>query len=91
VLGVFHDASYQHRAFQLCIGDILVVYSDGLTDAENPQGEMFGEKRLREIIQREAPCGGQAVENAFLRAIGEFTQSMPQTDDVTFLVVEKSD
>ena len=55
VLGMFDFASYQSRAFHLDKGDILVVYSDGLTDAENQQEEMFGEKRLLEIIRREAP------------------------------------
>jgi serine phosphatase RsbU (regulator of sigma subunit) len=90
VLGIFEAASYQHRPFQLCKGDILVVYSDGLTDAENLQGEMLGEKRLREIVQREACSGSKAVEDAFLKAIEDFTQGMPQTDDITFVVVEKS-
>lgn len=90
VLGIFQAASYSHRALHLCTGDILVVHSDGLTDAENLRGEMFGEKRLREIIQREAPSGGKAVESAFLKAIEEFTEGMPQTDDITFVLVEKS-
>src|SRR5580700_7099407 len=48
-LGMFDFASYQSRALRLDKGDILVVYSDGLTDAENPQQEMFGEERLLEI------------------------------------------
>jgi serine phosphatase RsbU (regulator of sigma subunit) len=90
VLGIFEDASYQHRAFRLCKGDLLVVYSDGLTDAENPEREILGEKRLREILRREASCGSKAVEGAFLKAIEDFTQGMPQTDDITFVVVEKS-
>ncbi len=90
VLGIFADASYKHRAFQLYTGDMLVVYSDGLTDAENLQREMLGEKSLREIVRREAPHGSQAVEDAFHKAIGDFTQGMPQTDDITFVVVEKS-
>jgi len=90
VLGIFKTAAYRHRAFHLCKGDILVVYSDGLTDAENLQGEMLGKKRLREIVQREAACGSQAVEEAFLKAIEDFTKGMPQTDDITFMVVEKS-
>jgi sigma-B regulation protein RsbU (phosphoserine phosphatase) len=67
-----------------------VVYSDGLTDAENPQEEMFGNERLLEIIQREAPSGSRAVEQGFLKAIEDFTQGMLQTDDITFVVVEKS-
>jgi sigma-B regulation protein RsbU (phosphoserine phosphatase) len=89
VLGLFDDASFESGAFRLDQGDILVVYSDGLTDAENTQEEMFGEKRLLRIIRQEAPAGSQALERSFLKAIEEFTQGMPQTDDITFVVVEK--
>jgi len=88
VLGLFDDASYESRAFRLDKGDILVVYSDGLTDARNPQDEMFGEKRLLGIVRQEASSGSQALEQRFLKAIEEFTQGMPQTDDITFVVVE---
>ena len=88
VLGLFDDASFESGAFRLDQGDILVVYSDGLTDAENTQEEMFGEKRLLRIIRQEAPAGSQALERSFLKAIEEFTQGMPQTDDITFVVVE---
>jgi sigma-B regulation protein RsbU (phosphoserine phosphatase) len=89
ILGMFDFASYQSRTFRLDKGDILVVYSDGLTDAQNQQEEMFGEERLLEIIQQEAPSGSYALEQKFLKAIEEFTQGMPQTDDITFVVVEK--
>ena len=54
-LGMFDTASYPSRAFRLGKGDILVVYSDGLTDAQNPREEMFGEERLLQIIRQEAP------------------------------------
>jgi serine phosphatase RsbU (regulator of sigma subunit) len=89
-LGMFDFASYQARPLRLGRGDTLVVYSDGLTDAENPNGEMFGEKRLLEIIRQEAPAGSSAVEKKLLQAIEDFTQGIPQTDDITFVVVEKS-
>jgi serine phosphatase RsbU (regulator of sigma subunit) len=88
-LGMFDFASYQARAFHLDRGDILVVYSDGLTDAQNQQEEMFGEERLLKIIQQEAPSGSRALEQRALQAIEEFTQGTPQTDDITFVVVEK--
>ena len=88
-LGMFDFASYQSRAFRLDKGDILVVYSDGLTDAQNQQEEMFGEERLLEIIHQEARSGSQALQRRFLTAIEEFTQGTPQTDDITFVVVEK--
>jgi len=89
-LGMFEPASFESRKFHLDAGDLLIVYSDGLTDAENPQQEMFGEERLLEIIRREAPAGSRVVEQKILKGIADFTQSMPQTDDITFVVVEKS-
>jgi sigma-B regulation protein RsbU (phosphoserine phosphatase) len=89
VLGLFDAASFESGAFRLDKGDILVVYSDGLTDAENPQEEMFGEERLLNLIRQEAPAGSHALERKFLSDIAEFTQGMPQTDDITFVVVEK--
>jgi serine phosphatase RsbU (regulator of sigma subunit) len=89
VLGMFDFATYQARPFHLDKGDILVVYSDGLTDAQDQQEEMFGAERLRRLIRQQAPAGSQALEQNLLTAIDEFTQGTPQTDDITFVVVEK--
>jgi sigma-B regulation protein RsbU (phosphoserine phosphatase) len=89
ILGAFAFVSYQSCPLHLHPGDILVVYSDGLTEARNQQEEMFGEEKLLKIIQQEAPSGSQALWQKFLKAIEEFTQGMPQTDDITFLIVEK--
>ncbi len=88
-LGMFDFASYESRTFRLDKGDILVVISDGLTDAENPKQEMFGEQRLLQIIRQEAPSGSDAIEREVLKAVEEFTQGMAQTDDITFVIVEK--
>ena len=66
-----------------------MVYSDGLTDAQNQREEMFGEEKLLKIIQQEAPSGSHALEQKLLKAVAEFTEGMPQTDDITFVVVEK--
>jgi len=88
-LGMFDSSCYQSRALCLDKGDTLVVYSDGLTDAENSRAEMFGEEPLLEIIQRDAPAGSQAVERGILKGIEDFTQGISQTDDITFMVVEK--
>jgi len=89
VLGLFDTASYESGAFHLDKGDTLVVYSDGLPDAQNPRQEMFGEERLLELIRQEAPSGSHTLEQKLLNDIAEFTQGMPQTDDITFVVVEK--
>jgi serine phosphatase RsbU (regulator of sigma subunit) len=88
-LGIFECASYPPRPLHLDQGDILVVYSDGLTEAENQQEEVFGEERLRTIIKQWASSGSDVIEQKLLEAVGEFTQSMPQTDDITFVIVER--
>jgi serine phosphatase RsbU (regulator of sigma subunit) len=89
-LGMFDVADYQSRPLHLDRGDILVVYSDGLTDAENPQDEMFGEQRLLKIIHESAPLGSRVLEETLLKAIKTFTQDTPQTDDITLLVIENA-
>jgi len=89
VLGMFESSTYQSCPLRLSEGDMLVVFSDGLTDAQNQQEEMFGEERLLKLIQQAAPSGSHALEQTLLKSIEEFTQGMPQTDDITFVVVEK--
>jgi serine phosphatase RsbU (regulator of sigma subunit) len=89
VLGLFDFAVYQSSAFQLCRGDVLLVYSDGLTDAQNQREEMFGDKTLRDLMRQDAPSGGPVLVRSLLKAVEEFTQGTPQTDDITFIVVEK--
>ena len=89
ILGAFASVSYQSSRLHLHQGDILVVYSDGLTEARNQQKEMFGEERLLKIIQQEAPSGSHALQQKLLRAIEEFTHATPQLDDISFLIVEK--
>jgi serine phosphatase RsbU (regulator of sigma subunit) len=89
VLGIFDSACYPSQPFHLDKGDILVVYSDGLTDAQNPREEMFGAERLLRLIREEGPSGSQVLEHKFLAAIEEFTEGSPQTDDITFMIVEK--
>jgi sigma-B regulation protein RsbU (phosphoserine phosphatase) len=89
VIGMFDFMSYPIQRFRLGKGDILVVYSDGLTDAQNQQDEMFGSDRLLSLIRSEGRSGSQALEQAFLKAIEDFTKDTPQTDDITFVIVEK--
>ena len=88
-LGMFEEATFESRPFHLDQGDILVVISDGVTDAQNPKQEMFGEQRLLQVIRHEAPSGSEAIEKRLLKAIREFTEGTAQNDDITFVVVEK--
>jgi len=88
-LGMFEFATYEALPLQLGNGDILVVYSDGVTEAQNAAGLMFGAERFLETIRRDAPAGSEAVERGLLLAIEQFTGGTEQNDDITFVIAEK--
>ena len=89
IVGAFSFASYEHSTLHLNKGDVLVVYSDGLTEAENPQGEMLGEDRVKEVIRREASAGAKHLEEKLLETIQNFTVGRSQTDDITITIVQR--
>ena len=88
ILGAFESASYNSSPLQLDPGDVLVVYSDGVTDAENPRGEMFEEERFLQVIKSNASAGVDVLEEKILEAIDQFTERMAQTDDLTFVLID---
>ena len=89
LLGAFEFVSYNAAAFALGPGDVLVVYSDGLMEAENEEGEMLGEERVMDVIRREARVGASHLETMLLATISEFTRGHAQTDDITLVIIER--
>jgi sigma-B regulation protein RsbU (phosphoserine phosphatase) len=89
MVGAFDFATFESTPLHIQVGDILVVYTDGLTEAEAHSGEMFGEDRVKEIIQREAPSGAEQMLKTMLEALEKFTGSKPQTDDITIIIAER--
>ncbi len=88
-VGAFDFAAFQAGDFSLDVGDVLVVYSDGLTEAENASREMFGEDRLKEVILEHAPHGAVQLDEAMLAAIRGFTRGHTQTDDITIVILQR--
>jgi serine phosphatase RsbU (regulator of sigma subunit) len=89
IVGALPFASYELAPLHLNSGDSLVIYSDGLTEAENPNGEMLGEATVKDVIRREAAGGAEALERKLLDAIQTFTEGQAQSDDITLMIIEK--
>jgi serine phosphatase RsbU (regulator of sigma subunit) len=89
IVGAFSFATYEAVPIQLDPGDILLAYSDGLTEAENPQGEMLGEEGVKNVILAEAPSGSKHLEQKLLETIQSFTAGRSLTDDITLIIVER--
>ncbi|HVQ64349.1 MAG TPA: PP2C family protein-serine/threonine phosphatase, partial [Terriglobia bacterium] len=89
ILGMFDFATFEATPIEVRPGDVLLAYSDGLTEAENVQEEMFGEDRVKEIIRREAPAGTDRLHDALIASIAEFTKGRDQSDDITLVIAER--
>jgi len=87
-VGILEAAEFTVEERQVAPGDRIVMYTDGVTEAQNPQNEFFGRKRLRELVVAHAGDKYSVLHDAVLRAVKAFTESAPQADDITLVVVE---
>jgi sigma-B regulation protein RsbU (phosphoserine phosphatase) len=88
-LGLFPDAQYEELTIAAKSGDVLVFFSDGIVDALNAEGEMFGTERL-EAVLREHPSAcnsAQATVDAILAAVNTFQSGTAHFDDETLVVL----
>ena len=89
IVGAFPFETYKAAPLVLNKGDVLVIYSDGLTEAENPDGEMLGEELVKGVIRKEASSGSKHLEQKLFETIQIFTGGRSQTDDITIMIVER--
>jgi phosphoserine phosphatase RsbU/P len=89
VLGIFEGVSYEGGSIVMEQGDTLVVYSDGVTETWDPDGEEFGEDKLVALTVAERGKGADAVQNAILSEIERFEQGARATDDRTLVVLKR--
>jgi sigma-B regulation protein RsbU (phosphoserine phosphatase) len=88
-MGVDESALVEERNATLALGDFVLFYTDGLTDALNPSGEEFGEERLCAILQeyRRQPAG--KIMGALKAALHTFLGSEPPFDDITLILMKR--
>jgi serine phosphatase RsbU (regulator of sigma subunit) len=89
ILGVFSGARYSQSRVRLERGDLLVAYSDGVTEMQNQSGEEFGEDRLIGLLQANKDRTASEVQELICSSIRAFAGAEPQYDDVTLLVVHR--
>jgi sigma-B regulation protein RsbU (phosphoserine phosphatase) len=90
VVGAFLQAPYEASAVTLEPGDLLVAFTDGLTEPENPYGEQFGEERLMEALVRLADLPLEEIVRAVLAEIDAWAGRAPeQQDDMTILIARR--
>jgi len=87
VLGLMPEVRYESGAVALEAGDLLVLYTDGVSDAENERGEAFTRRRLPGLVATLERRSAVEVVEAIHRAVAEFRGPRPQEDDTTVIVL----
>ena len=87
-VGLMEGAEFTVESLQLSPGDHVVIYSDGVTEAQNQKSEFFGKKRLNEILTKHATESCSAIHDAIQEGVAAFTEGAPQSDDITVVVLE---
>jgi sigma-B regulation protein RsbU (phosphoserine phosphatase) len=87
-VGLLEPATYASASLRLKPGDLLMLYTDGVTDAESSEAERFGERRLRQIASCCAGRGCGVMLETVRQALRLFTEGAVQKDDVTVLILE---
>jgi sigma-B regulation protein RsbU (phosphoserine phosphatase) len=86
VVGLFPRCAYQQDAIALRAGDLLILYTDGMSEAENPAGEDWGEDALIAAARAGAALPPAEMISGLLDAADAFAAGAPQHDDMTLVV-----
>ncbi len=87
ILGVHEAFTYEERDVSLAPGDLLLLYTDGIVEAENPHGDQFEDHRLIEFVQKRRGDAPGTIVDDLLQHVRDFTDSPQPTDDMTAILL----
>ncbi|NNE44037.1 MAG: PP2C family protein-serine/threonine phosphatase, partial [Gemmatimonadetes bacterium] len=90
LLGVFPEATYETGAVGLEPGDLVVLYTDGVTEAHNPLGDMYSEERLMEAVVRHRNGSADTVHARILEEVAMFQDGRDPDDDLTLILLKRT-
>jgi predicted permease len=86
VLGLFPDVQYEDGEIDLRAGDLLVAYTDGVTEARNADGDEFGEERLRNVLRATVGAPVDEIASVLTDSVRGWIAGTAQYDDITFVI-----
>jgi sigma-B regulation protein RsbU (phosphoserine phosphatase) len=87
-IGMLDIAEYEVKTIQLQPGDKVVLFSDGLSEAANADGEFFEKKAFKELLCAYAGIGCGELHAKLVEAVEDFSEAAEQEDDITMVVLE---
>jgi len=89
ILGIMEDTEYQDAVCRLERDDVLVIYSDGISEAADAEGEEFGEQGIIDVLRRERHGNSETMLDAIVKAALDFSGDQLQMDDMTLIVLKR--
>jgi sigma-B regulation protein RsbU (phosphoserine phosphatase) len=89
VLGMFDDSQYKSQTLALEPGDVVVLYSDGITESRNPEDQEFGPEKLEQVTRALCDTPARAIHDRILETFREFLDGNEPLDDLTLMVIKK--
>jgi phosphoserine phosphatase RsbU/P len=89
-LGVLAAAEYEDRPIALRPGDVLVLYTDGISEAESPSGELFGQRRIEQVVAAHTDLDARGIMETLIRAARDWAGERGPQDDLTLVVLRVS-
>ena len=86
-LGILGDGAWVEKVVHLAPGDVLLLYTDGITEAQNAQEAFFDEDRLREVVRANLGRSARDIQDKVIAQVDSFVGDAPQFDDITMMVV----
>jgi serine phosphatase RsbU (regulator of sigma subunit) len=86
-LGIIENTTWGQESVQLATGDVLLLYTDGVTEAQNRQEAFFGDRKWLETVQANRGRSAQEIQDALLEEVREFVGDAPQFDDIALMVI----
>jgi len=88
-IGAFDVSGWKEHSVGLGVGDLLFIYTDGVSEATNGRGEMYDEKRLKQFLLDSRDRSPRELTESLLGKVNGFTEGAPQSDDITMLVLRR--
>jgi sigma-B regulation protein RsbU (phosphoserine phosphatase) len=90
-LGLVGNSQFPSQPLQLEIGDVMVMYTDGITESENPEQELWGQERLESLLQACRYCTPAQIIERIVDEVSSFSKDRSQSDDMTLVVIGVTD
>ena len=90
-VGISPDSRFTATTFQLETNDVLVAYTDGITDVENRHGELWGQRGLESLLRSCSSRTPEQIIKCILDELSTFSDRLPQRDDMTLVVMQVQD